>query len=351
MEPDNRILVSSSSAAAAAQSFMNRPAVVHLMATLQRFGQRLGSQFGAAITYFLVLALIPTLMFAFAALGFILDVVRPELVDVVTQKLEEFAPGQDQLVEMLQNFISNWQAVGLVGIASALYTAQGFIGNLKDAVRAQLRKDMEAKPKENFVIRTLSNVITLLGLLVGIGLMIALTVIGASLQSPIVRWLQLPGWVTPVLTITPIIITLFSAWLIFMFMFTMIPLTPIPKRTKRLGSLFGAIALTLLLNAATLLIDVFSGSPTAALFGPVIAIMLSMNVFARIILMVAAWMGTADDESIFATIAHAPPRSRAELVSAQSTAETVGAFAVAAGLITVTLLGFNRWADKHDPTR
>ncbi|QIN28250.1 YhjD/YihY/BrkB family envelope integrity protein [Brevibacterium luteolum] len=351
MEPDNRILVSSSSAAASAQSFMNKPAVAHLMATLQRFGQRLGSQFGAAITYFLVLALIPTLMFAFAALGFILDIVRPELVDVVTQKLHEFAPGQDQLVEMLQNFIDNWQAVGIVGIISALYTAQGFIGNLKDAIRAQLRKDMDAKPQENFVVRTLSNIVTLIGLLIGVGLTIGLTVIGTGLQTTIVEWLQLPGWVTPVLTITPIIITLFSSWLIFMFLFTMIPIHPIQPRTKRLGSLFGAIALTLLLNIATVLIDLFSGSPTAALFGPVIAIMLSMNVFARIILMVAAWMGTADDEPIFGTIAEAPPASREQLSRAQGGAETIGALAVAGSLIAVTILGFNRWADKHDTFR
>ena len=50
----------------------------------------------------------------------------------------------------------------------------------------------------------------------------------------------------------------------------------------------------------------FSGSPSAALFGPVIAIMLSLNIVARIILMVAAWMGTAGDDSMFHTVATAP---------------------------------------------
>ena len=122
MESSERLLTNSNSAAQSAKSLMRRPAVQHLMATVQRFNLRLGNQFGAAITYFLVLALIPTLMFAFAALGFVLDVIRPEWVDVIVGYLEEAAPGQDALVEMLRNFLDNWQTVGIIGVLSALYT-------------------------------------------------------------------------------------------------------------------------------------------------------------------------------------------------------------------------------------
>lgn len=346
MESSERLLTNSNSAAQSAKSFMRRPAVQHLMATVQRFNLRLGNQFGAAITYFLVLALIPTLMFAFAALGFVLDVIRPEWVDVIVGYLEEAAPGQDALVEMLRNFLDNWQTVGIIGVLSALYTAQGFIGNLKDAIRAQLRSEMGAKPKENFIIRTVNNTVTLLGILVGVAITLALTVVGTGLQTTIVSWLGLPDWVTPVLTITPIIITLAMSWLIFMFIFTMIPITPIPKRTRMLGSLMGAIALTALLNLATVLIDLFSGSPTAALFGPVIAIMLSMNVFARIILVVAAWMGTADDQPIFSEIPSAPRKYEEKKDS--DLGSSVMALATASGIIALTILGFKRFGDDEE---
>lgn len=346
MESSERLLTNSQSAAKAGGGFMRKPAVRHLKATVERFNLRLGNQFGAAITYFLVLALIPTLMFAFAALGFVLDVVRPEWVGTITDFLEDAAPGQDALVEMLQNFLDNWQAVGLVGVLSALYTAQGFIGNLKDAIRAQLRSEMGAKPQENFIVRTVNNIVTLLGILVGAAITIGLTVIGTGLQTTIVDWLGLPGWVTPVLTITPILITLAMSWLIFMFMFTMIPVTPIPKRTRMLGSLMGAVALTVLLNLATLLIDLFSGSPTAALFGPVIAIMLSMNVFARIILVVAAWMGTADDQPIFGEIPPAPRKYEEKQES--ELGASILALGAGAGLIALTILGFKRISDDED---
>lgn len=346
MESENRLLTNSQSAARSASSFMRRPGVQHLKNTIKRFNLRLGNQFGAAITYFLVLALIPTLMFTFAALGFVLDVVRPEWVGVITDFLESAAPGQDQLVALLQNFLDNWQAVGIVGLLTALYTAQGFIGNLKDAVRAQLRSEMGEKPQENFVSRTLSNIVTLVGILVMAVITIALTVIGTGLQTTIVGWLGLPGWITPILAITPIIITLAMSWLIFMFIFTMIPIRPIPRRTKMLGSLMGAVALTALLNLATILIDLFSGSPTAALFGPVIAIMLSMNVFARIILIVAAWMGTADDRSIFAEIPAGPRRYVEQPPS--TSGQNIGALATAAGLVALTILGYKRLSEHEE---
>ena len=49
-----------------------RPSVAHLLRAAERFNDRLGSQFGAAITYFSFLSLIPVLMVSFAAAGFVL---------------------------------------------------------------------------------------------------------------------------------------------------------------------------------------------------------------------------------------------------------------------------------------
>ena len=67
-------------ARAAARS---KPWVAHLLRAVERFTNRLGNQFGAAITYFSVLALVPILLFAFAVLGFVLTVLRPDLIDDV----------------------------------------------------------------------------------------------------------------------------------------------------------------------------------------------------------------------------------------------------------------------------
>lgn len=46
---------------------VRQPIVAHLLRAAERFNDRLGNQFGAAITYFSFLSLIPIMMVAFAA--------------------------------------------------------------------------------------------------------------------------------------------------------------------------------------------------------------------------------------------------------------------------------------------
>lgn len=340
------LLTKRSAAVARSQSFLNKPFVAHLKDTVARFGARLGNQFAAAITYFLVLAIIPTLMFAFAILGFTLDVVKPEWVGMIKDWLAQTAPGQDDLVSMLQNFLDNWQAVGVIGILSALYTAQGFIGNLKDAIRSQLTDDMDNIPKEPFVKRTLNNVYTLLGILLLSLLTLSATVLGTGLQNVIANWLHLPGWFAPVFNIVTILLTLAMTWVMFMFIFSTVPAKPIPGRTRAIGSLAGAIGLTVLLNLATVLINLFSGSPTAALFGPIIAIMLSMNLFIRILLMVAAWMGTSHDKPVFAKVTEGKPYEPKEKDEVDLTS-SLGAGLAAVGLIFLTLFGLKKFEEYN----
>lgn len=325
------------------QRFLRRPGVAHLQATLERYGHRLGNQFAAAITYFLILALVPILMFAFSALGFFLEVVRPDLMDVVSEQISETG-GSADIAQMLQQFLSGWRGVGIVAIVSALYTAQGFMGNLKDAIRSQLSDDGVQKDQDGFVPRVVNNTLTLLIVLVGAGLAISLTIVSSSLRSVIVRWLELPGWMDPVFQLVPLVVSAATFWLLLFLVFTLLPSSPIPRRTKAKGALVGAIALAVIVRFATLLIDLFSGSPAASVFGPIIAIMLSLNIVARIILMVAAWMGTAGDDSMFHTVAEAPAGEHPVRRTADDgPRDTVVAFATASALIALTLVGFNRF--------
>ena len=58
-----------------------KPWVAHLLEAVARFGERLGGQFSAAITYFSVLAIVPVVMVAFAALGLTLSLFLPDVLD------------------------------------------------------------------------------------------------------------------------------------------------------------------------------------------------------------------------------------------------------------------------------
>ncbi|TGD09830.1 YhjD/YihY/BrkB family envelope integrity protein [Brevibacterium sp. S111] len=333
-----KVLASRNNVAEAGHKAVNRPGPAHLMRAVQRFGQRLGNQFGAAITYFLVLAVMPIAMFTFSGLGFVLDVLRPDLVPVVTDKIETYVSGNSSLTAQLENFLTSWQSVGIIAILAALYTGQGFIGNLGAAVRAQLHADFEdAVPDKSFVQKIISNVGTLLGLIVGLLLTVALTIVGTGMGSWISESLELGGFGSVLLRIVPFVITLGAAWLIFMFLFTTLPERPVGKQAKARGSLLGAVAFTILLNLATVLVDIFSGNKAAGVFGSIIAIMLTMNIFARIVLFVAAWIGTAT-----------PPRPQEEespeyrFVEPKVQAQSLGALLAGAGIVALTLLGFRR---------
>ena len=289
-----KVLASRNTVAEVGHNAVNRPGPAHLMRAVQRFGQRLGNQFGAAITYFLVLAVMPIAMVSLASIGFVLDVARPELLPEVTEQIEAFTAGNESLTKTLEGYLLDWQAVGIIGILTGLYTGQGFIGNLGAAVRAQLHDDFDdAVPEKSFVAKVLGNVVTLIGLIIGLLLAVALTVVGTGLRSMIADLLGLSGFAASLLFIVPVILTFGAAWMIFWFLFTMLPERPVDKQAKNRGSLIGATAFLILINFSTVLVNLFSGNKAAGVFGSIIAIMLTLNVFARIILFIAAWIGTA----------------------------------------------------------
>ena len=62
--------------------------------------------------------------------------------------------------------------------------------------------------------------------------------------------------------------------------------------------MIGAVGLAVLQYLFSFLVGMFTGNPAAALFGPVIALMLFFNLFARLILFVAAWIATATQAAL-----------------------------------------------------
>ncbi|SDT46936.1 YhjD/YihY/BrkB family envelope integrity protein [Microlunatus soli] len=293
-----------------ATKITSRPVIAHLLRANTRFGERLGNQFGAAITYFSVLAIVPIIMFAFSVLGFILVVAMPQLMDETLGKINEALGSMDagtrkSISGVIENALKNYAAIGIVGALSALYSGAGWMGNLKDAVRAQWRPsfDMQVK-KQNFLIKTLSNLVILLGLLIMMAVTFGIASVSTALSDNIIGWIGLDdvGWLRPVLKLVPILVSVGAGWLIFMYLYIVLPETREPWKFVRRGALIGAIGLGVLQYLTSFLISKFAGNPAAALFGPVIALMLFFNLFARLILFVAAWIGTAEHpaEPVFA---------------------------------------------------
>jgi membrane protein len=282
-----------------------RPWVAHLLRAGTRYTTRLGSQFAAAITYFSVLAVVPTLMFIFAVAGFVLTVARPELLlPLATAAADAVGAAdratRDKILATITNVLSHYTSIGIVGLLSAVYSGAGWMGNLKNAVRSQARPELDLQPAPaNFLAKTAGNLATLLGLVVLIAVTFGLASVSTSLTGTILDAFGLTriGWLAPLLHIVPIVFSIGAGWLLFRYLFILLPEEREDWPTLRRGSLLGAVGLAVLQYLATFLIGRFTSSPSAALFGPIIALMVFFNLFAQLILFVAAWIGTAKHEA------------------------------------------------------
>ncbi len=280
--------------------------VAHLLRANERFTMRLGVQFGAAITYFSVLALVPLLMLAFSVTGFVLVVVRPDLLGAVANAAADAVGSTDQetrakIFDVISNALQHYTSIGVVALLAALYSGAGWMGNLKNAVRAQWRKhfDLQGAPG-NPVVTILVNLATLLGLLVAIAVTFGLAALSTNLTDTVIGWLGLDNlrWLSPVLTLVPIAFSVGAGWLLFMFLYSVLPETREPWPIVRRGALIGSIGLVALQYLTGILVGAFDNNPAAKVFGPVIILMLFFNLFALLILFVAAWIATADHEAV-----------------------------------------------------
>ena len=208
-------------------------------------------RFGAAITYFSVLALIPILLFAFAVLGFVLTELRPDLINNIVDAFAGAVGTVDlaikqQLVGLVSDTLSNWRGVGIVALLSAVYSGAGWMDSLKRAIRAQWRPDFDMAENQGNIIKwTLVNLVTLVGLIVLIAVTFALASISTALADNLLDFVGLSdiGWLNPVLRFVPIIFSIGAGWLLFVYLFTVLPEEREPWPAVRRGALLGAIGL------------------------------------------------------------------------------------------------------------
>ena len=281
-----------------------RPGVRHLVAAVDRYNDRMGTQFAGSLTYFSFLALVPLLMVAFSIAGFVLSS-RPKVVtDLRNDIAHQLPSGLSSTVGgILDTAVDARLTVGIIGLVVALYSGISWMGNLRGAIQAMWRPDFDSNNEiraENLLKYYWKSLVYLVVLGVAILLSLGLTAAGSWAQGLVLRWwgLDKVSWLGPVFTLIPIVLAVLADVLIFLSLYQ--ALAPEHLKPRRTPLIHGAVAVSaafeLLKLAFTVLLPLLLTSTTAKLFGQVIGLLFFFNFVATVVLFVAAWIATTPGE-------------------------------------------------------
>jgi membrane protein len=270
----------------------------HLVRAGQSYTTHHGDHYAAAITFFSVLSLVPLLMIAFAAAGFVLAG-NPALLRHLQDQIQASAPAGlgPTLDQVILGAINSRSGVGIVGLLGALYSGLGWMGNLREALTAQWQSTQEEQPPEpeGFLRRKVFDLLALLSLGLALVASFALTGVGTAFAGVVLNALGL-GQVFGarlVLVALAVAASVAGMWMVFLWVIARLPRKPVPLRSVTRAALFGAVGFEVLKQAFAIYLDVITNSPTGRLFGPLIGLMVFAYFVSRFLLFLTAWAAVA----------------------------------------------------------
>ncbi|AKC32445.1 inner membrane protein YhjD [Candidatus Pantoea carbekii] len=274
-------------------------AIKHFQRAINRFHERLGNQFGAAIAYFSILSIIPILMFTFSVFGFIAAFDQElfnKLVDKIIHSIKD-----PTLVNILKNMINTAiqqrTKMGLTGLLLTIYSSINWMSNVRQAISLQLynRWQYQVYSAEKIWKKYIRDVISFIGLIIALIITLLLTVITGWIQVTVIHILKLRGleWLYPLISFSTILISILTNYLVFLWLFWSIPRYKPNKTALFRGTMLAAISFEFIKFVMTFMIPKIISSPSGIAFGSVLTLMAFFYCFALITLFCAAWISTA----------------------------------------------------------
>lgn len=286
------------------------PWLDHLVRANEAFTERYGNHYAAAITYFSVLSVIPILMVAFAVVGLAVNGDH-DVIQKITDSINGSVPsGLQPLVKGITDAaVNSGSGVGIFGLLIALYSGIGWMSNLRDALTAQWGQEKKQLP---VVSTTIKDLLSLVGLGIALVVSFALTAAGSGIGQYLLELVGLADdtWAIVTLRIGTIVLGLLANTLVFLWVIARLPRERVALRSAIKGAVFSAVGFVILQQVATLYLASVTKSPAAALFGPVIGLLVFANLVSRFLLFVTAWTATARENQ--RTVVQPPPPVRLE---------------------------------------
>jgi membrane protein len=316
------------------------PWLDHLVRAAARYTDRHGDHYAAAITFFSVLSLVPLLMIGFAVAGYVLFF-NPALLDELRNAItENVPPGLNQMITgIVDEAIDQRGAVGLVGLLGALYSGIGWMSNLREALSEQWAQvpDAPVLPK-----RLLFDLLALIGLGLALVGSFAITGVASAFAEGVLDLVGLgeQGWALFLLGLLGFLLGLAANWLIFLWVLARLPRKHATLRSAAKAALFGAVGFELLKRIMTIYLTSVTASPSGAVFGSFLGLLVFVFFASRFVLFVTAWAATArENEQEEPVPVPEPPVLHSEVVVRSGPTGGTALGLLGAGLLTGLLGG------------
>lgn len=263
----------------------------------QRYGDARGNLLAGGVTYFAFFSIFPAIALAFTIFGLVLQD-QPGLLEEIKSYLNEVLPGFIQdgdngLIPLEAPQSSTLSVTGAVGFLGLLWAGLGWLGALRDGIRAIF--GVKGEPG-NVVTNKLRD----LGVLALLGLAIAVSATVTGVAGAAASWLADllgiggQGWVLKVASIA-VGVVLDGA--IVLLMLRVLSGVDVPWSGLRSGALVGGIGLTLLKALGTSLLGAMN-NPLFASIALVVGLLVWLNFMSRVVLLASAWAANALDDTV-----------------------------------------------------
>lgn len=263
----------------------------HAWRSYERLDRVHWTRLAAAITFISFLALFPLITVA-AAVG--AGLLTPKQLDTLQENLAKQVPGiSDQLD--LDALVANAGTIGLVAGALLLFTGIGWVGSMRDCLRAVWERDDE--DEGNPIVRKGKDGLVLLGL-GGVGLAsAAASVFGAVAVGKSADLLHIPreGAGGALLRVGAFAVGVLAAFLLLLYVLTLLPGVEPPRRRLIEAALIGAAGFELLKLLLSGYMRGVAAKSMYGAFGVPIALLLWINFTAKLLLFIASWTATDAD--------------------------------------------------------
>ncbi|MEQ3550662.1 YhjD/YihY/BrkB family envelope integrity protein [Pseudonocardia nematodicida] len=310
-----------------------RPWLDHLLRAGQRYTENHGDHYAAAITYFSVLALVPLLMVAFAAAGFVLRG-NPDLLEALQQRITEAAPGEvgELLGGVVETAVTQAGAIGLVGLIGALYSGIGWMSNLREALTEQWGQRDEAPP---MLKRLGFDLLALVGLGLALVASFAIASVSGAVGTTLLGLVGLGGtaWAQVLLAVLSTAVGIAGNWLVFLWVIARLPREPVTFRSAAKAALLGAVGFAILQRVMVVYLGVISGGAAAGAFGSILGLLIFIFFASRFLLFVTAWAASAEENDQGPVTVPGPAVIRPQYVVREGPGALASAGILAAGLV------------------